>query len=158
MPKRIVPSYTLGARMRNRVSRVAVPRVSSSSPVASGSSVPQWPIFFWRRMRRTRCTMSCEVKPGSFSTSNSPSFISMQVSSSAQGCSQVRGHLLAQGLALALQAVAGGVAVAAAAVVAGDLLDVHLAAAAQGDLLGAVLALADEGHRLHAGDRADGVD
>ncbi len=62
VPKRMVPSYTLGARMRKRVSRVARPRVSSSSPVASGSSVPQWPIFFCRRMpgapaarRRARC-------------------------------------------------------------------------------------------------------
>src|SRR5687768_12738198 len=150
----------MGARIRKRVSRVALPSVSSSRPVASGSSVPQWPIFFCLRSRRTFCTTSCEVRPGSLSTSSSPSFISTGSDSLAdlfghcrsrvQGGGQGLGDLLPRCFAVPFEHEPGGIAMAAAAMVAGVLLDVDLAAAAQRDLVRAVLALADQGHGLDA--------
>ena len=43
MPNTTRPRYDLPASWRNRRSRVARPRPTSSTPVASGSSVPAWP-------------------------------------------------------------------------------------------------------------------
>src|SRR5687767_778111 len=145
MPKRMVPSYTLGAWMKKRVSRVALPRVRTRRPVASGSSVPVWPTRFWRRMRRTFCTASCDVIPGSLSTRSSP--CCMVVPSAREGSGELAGDLLAQGAELTVGGEAGGVLVAAAAVVAGELLDVDVAAAAQRHLVAVTADLAEQRHR-----------
>src|SRR5436305_590802 len=100
-------------------------------------------------MRRTRCTTSCEVQPGSLSINSRPSFMRR---SSEHGL-ELFGHLLAHRLAVAFEGEAGGVPMTAAAVMAGDLFDVDLAAAPERYLVRAVLALADQGHRLDPGDR-----
>src|SRR5215471_13225923 len=49
------------------------PTVSRSRPVAIGSSVPQWPIFFVPSCRRASTTTSCDVIPSALSTSRTPS-------------------------------------------------------------------------------------
>src|SRR5205807_3051770 len=49
------------------------PTVSRSRPVAIGSSVPQWPIFFVPSCRRASATTSCDVIPSALSTSRTPS-------------------------------------------------------------------------------------
>src|SRR5215472_16096437 len=49
------------------------PTVSRSRPVAIGSRVPQWPIFFVPSCRRASATTSCEVIPSALSTSRTPS-------------------------------------------------------------------------------------
>src|ERR1700722_16948494 len=64
--------YVLGSAVRNRMSRVARPSPTSSTPVASGSSVPAWPTRRWPKMRRQRATTSCEVQPASLSTTTRP--------------------------------------------------------------------------------------
>src|SRR5262245_19650307 len=45
---------------------------SSSTPVASGSRVPEWPIRFVPSWRRAFATTSCEVKPAGLSTPAKP--------------------------------------------------------------------------------------
>src|SRR6188474_2881510 len=52
--------------------RVAEPITRINMPVAMGSSVPQWPIFFMFRQRRATATTSCEVMPGPLSTRRTP--------------------------------------------------------------------------------------
>src|SRR5579859_6846656 len=54
---------------------IFVPRPSTmrSRPVASGSSVPQWPTFFVLSRRRTIATTSCDVMPDALSTRRTPS-------------------------------------------------------------------------------------
>src|SRR3984957_5052108 len=64
--------YVLGSAVRNRMSRVARPSPTSSTPVASGSSVPAWPTRRWEKMRRHRATASCDVQPASLSTTTMP--------------------------------------------------------------------------------------
>ena len=44
--------YVLPSAVRNRSSRVALPTPTSSTPVASGSSVPAWPT--WRSSKCLR--------------------------------------------------------------------------------------------------------
>src|ERR1700722_16758586 len=47
--------------------------VIKSSPVAIGSSVPQWPTFLIPSWRRTSATTSCDVMPSALSTRKTPS-------------------------------------------------------------------------------------
>src|SRR4051812_4399366 len=53
------------------------PRVSSSRPVAIGSSVPQWPTFLIWSLRLTSATTSCDVMPAALSTSRTPSGVAV---------------------------------------------------------------------------------
>src|SRR5688572_15727341 len=143
--------------MKKRVRRVALPSVSTSSPVASGSSVPVWPTRFCRRTRRTFCTASCEVIPASLSISKRPCCIrrlSAPRGGGAERCLERRGDRLAQGAQLPLDLEARGVLVPAAPVLARQLLDVHLAAAAQRYLVAVGAGLAEERHGFDASDRA----
>ncbi len=64
---------TWAASLRKRSRRVARPTPSSSTPVASGSSVPECPILLLCRMPRALATTSCEVHPASLSTTARPS-------------------------------------------------------------------------------------
>ena len=54
------------------MSRVARPRPTRSTPVASGSSVPACPTRRWPKIRRHRATTSWDVHPASLSTTTSP--------------------------------------------------------------------------------------
>src|SRR5713226_5456147 len=49
-----------------------LPVTRGSTPVAKGSSVPRWPTARWCRMRRTRLTTSCEVRPAGLSITRTP--------------------------------------------------------------------------------------
>src|SRR5215216_2541461 len=51
--------------------------VSSSKPVAMGSSVPQWPIFLVPSFCRVSATTSCEVISSALSTSRTPSGLAL---------------------------------------------------------------------------------
>src|SRR5215211_127982 len=57
----------------NAASRVARPTTSGNTPVASGSSVPVWPIRSMPSARRTTATTSCEVGPAGLSMTRTPS-------------------------------------------------------------------------------------
>ena len=135
-----------------------LPSVSSSRPVASGSSVPQWPIFFCLRTRRTFCTASCEVKPGSLSSSSSPSFISRHDRSSAARGSSRRPP--------ARRTSSPSPASVKPAALRWPpppwwraIFSTSTSPRLRSDTLWrAVLALADQRHRVHAGDRARVVD
>src|SRR5207248_9673394 len=56
--------------------------VSSSKPVAIGSSVPQWPIFLVASFRRASATTSWDVMPSALSTSSTPSGFALKDSTS----------------------------------------------------------------------------
>ncbi len=71
-PSRIVPTYCLSSLISRSWIFVARPTTSINSPVASGSSVPQCPIFLIPSCRRAIATTSCEVIPGSLSINNTP--------------------------------------------------------------------------------------
>ena len=58
--------------MRNRSARVREPTPTRSTPVAPGSSVPEWPIRRSPRRRRSRATTSWLVTPAGLSTTTSP--------------------------------------------------------------------------------------
>ena len=62
-----------GSTVRKRSRRVTRPTPSSSTPVASGSSVPEWPIFRLRSSPRALATTSWDVQPASLSTTATPS-------------------------------------------------------------------------------------
>src|SRR4029077_16498966 len=68
-----VPTYSLSSLMSKSCTFVPRPTVSRSKPVAIGSSVPQWPIFFVPSCRRASATTSCDVIPSALSTSKTPS-------------------------------------------------------------------------------------
>src|SRR5258706_329676 len=53
--------------------RVALPRQSTSKPVAIGSSVPVWPMRRWPVMRRAFATTSWLVQPAALSRRSRPS-------------------------------------------------------------------------------------
>src|SRR4030095_8924246 len=72
-PRRIIASYSLSEAVRNCAKRVARPTRTTSTPVANGSSVPEWPMRRSCRMCRTRPTTSCEVMPSGLSIIRTPS-------------------------------------------------------------------------------------
>src|SRR6266446_2621900 len=72
-PSTNVPAYSLSSLMSRSCTFVPRPTVSRSRPVAIGSSVPQWPIFFVPSWRRASATTSCDVIPSALSTSRTPS-------------------------------------------------------------------------------------
>src|SRR6185436_9025418 len=145
--------------MRKRCTRVARPTSTSSSPVANGSSVPAWPTFVpFPSRRRTCATTSCEVTPAGLSKRMTPS----------TGRSlELRGNLLAQErhqlVPRQRRREAGRLAVAAAALGAGDRGDVDaVVARAQRDLallgIGRSEAVAHERGDRGALNRAQVVD
>src|SRR4051794_36158393 len=72
VPKTISAVYVLPSAVRKRSRRVALPTPTSSTPVASGSSVPAWPT--WRSSKRLRNipTTSWLVTPAGLSTTARP--------------------------------------------------------------------------------------
>ena len=74
-PTRMRASYSFSDAVRNCTSRVARPQASGSTPVASGSSVPVWPMRDSWRARRAAATTSCDVRPGGLSMTITPSSI-----------------------------------------------------------------------------------
>src|SRR4030095_403947 len=72
-PRTNVPTYSLSSLISKSCTFVPRPTVSRSRPVAIGSSVPQWPIFFVPSCRRASATTSCDVIPSALSTSRTPS-------------------------------------------------------------------------------------
>src|SRR5436305_9327505 len=72
-PSTNVPAYSLSSLINKSWTFVPRPTVSSSKPVAIGSSVPQCPIFFVSSFRRVSATTSCEVMPSASSTRRTPS-------------------------------------------------------------------------------------
>ncbi len=72
-PRRTPASYSLSVALRNEASRVARPITRGRTPVASGSSVPVWPMRLRPSARRTRATTSCDVGPAGLSMTRTPS-------------------------------------------------------------------------------------
>src|ERR1041385_8105497 len=72
-PRTNVPTYSLSSLMSRSWTFVPRPMVSRRRPVAIGSRVPQWPIFFVPSCRRANATTSCDVIPSALSTSKTPS-------------------------------------------------------------------------------------
>src|ERR1051325_819610 len=72
-PRTNVPTYSLSSLMSRSWTFVPRPMVSRRRPVAIGSSVPQWPIFFVPSCRRANATTSCDVIPSALSTRRTPS-------------------------------------------------------------------------------------
>src|SRR5438445_473124 len=71
-PKRTVARYSFSWSTRYGVSLVASPTSTGSTPVASGSSVPAWPIRRSPRRRRTIATTSNDVAGAPLSTTRIP--------------------------------------------------------------------------------------
>src|SRR4051794_20157275 len=71
-PSTTSATYVFGCAVRNRSSRVTLPTPTSSTPVASGSSVPACPTFFVCRMPRSLATTSCDVHPAALSMTTRP--------------------------------------------------------------------------------------
>src|SRR5947209_3632488 len=76
-PNDIVPEYSLSSLIRRSCTFVPRPIVISNSPVAIGSSVPQWPTFLICNRRLTSATTSCDVMSGALSTSRTPSGVAV---------------------------------------------------------------------------------
>src|SRR3982751_1639453 len=74
-PSVSVPTYSLSSLINRSWTFVPRPIVRRSSPVAMGSSVPQWPLFLLPSCRRAIATTSCEVMPSALSTRRTPSGI-----------------------------------------------------------------------------------
>ena len=62
-PSSISALYSLRPSTRYSIIRVACPKQMGTTPVATGSSVPPWPTFFWRLARFNRRTTSMDVSP-----------------------------------------------------------------------------------------------
>ena len=73
VPSTTSPTYRLSSPDRNVSSRVARPTPSTSTPVASGSSVPEWPTLRVPSRPRALATTSCDVQPAGLSTTATPS-------------------------------------------------------------------------------------
>src|SRR5215467_8487717 len=74
-PSLIVTRYSFSVRARYPSSRVALPTPTTSTPVASGSSVPAWPTRLVPVRRRSFATTSWEVHPAGLSMMSSPSAV-----------------------------------------------------------------------------------
>src|SRR5438874_4020858 len=61
--------------MRYSAIRVALPRHTTSTPVAAGSSVPVWPTLGTPSSVRTRTTTSWDVHPAGLLTTSTPSMV-----------------------------------------------------------------------------------
>ena len=71
-PNRAAATYSLGRAVTNRNRRVARPKPNVNRPVAIGSKVPAWPIFFIPKIRRAAATAPCEDIPAGLSTTVNP--------------------------------------------------------------------------------------
>src|SRR5215468_4182477 len=74
-PSLIVARYSFSVRARCPSSRVALPTPTTSTPVASGSSVPAWPTRLVPVRRRSFATTSWEVHPAGLSMMSRPSAV-----------------------------------------------------------------------------------
>src|SRR5689334_14722033 len=132
-----------------RASRVAFPTTSGRTPVASGSSVPVWPMRRPPSTRRIRATTSCEVGPLGLSMISRPSI----------DCAfYFLDEQFLQPVDAAAHRAAGGVLVAAAAELLGDRADVDVALRPHADAVFLALDLLEEDHRLDFLDRERQVD
>src|SRR5579871_144997 len=148
-PSRTSASYDLSLPERNRASRVARPTTSGSTPVASGSSVPVWPIRRSRSARRTRATTSCDVGPTGLSMTSRPSI---------NGALDLLDEDLLQRVDTAARRASGGVLVPAAAELLRDRGDIDLALRPHADAIGFALNLLEEDDGLDLLDRQRQVD
>src|SRR3954462_12228661 len=148
-PKRTVASYDLALPLRNCASRVALPRTSSRTPVAIGSSVPVWPIRFSRRARRIRATTSCDVGPAGLSTTSRPSI---------DGVLDLCDERLLQLLERPADRTTGRVLVPRAAVLLRDRVDVDVALGAQAGAVVVAFLLLGEDDRLNLLHRQRQID
>src|SRR5579863_660431 len=78
--------------------RVNRPSPTRRTPVASGSSVPAWPTRRCEKVRRQRATASCEVQPGSLSTTTMPIVSTPSPPLVRVGIVTVLGVVIARGL------------------------------------------------------------
>ena len=72
MPKRTVVTYSLSCSIRYGISFVASPTSNGRTPVASGSSVPPWPMRRTPSRLRASATASNDVAPADLSTTRMP--------------------------------------------------------------------------------------
>src|SRR5262245_16244586 len=124
MPKTMRARYDLPVSCRKRISRVTRPRPTSSTPGASGSSVPAWRTLRCPYTFRNFPTTSCDVHPGGLSTTTRPSFAARaRASTGLQGGEDA----LDDGCGRVVTREAGREPMAAATLELGDVAYVDLA-------------------------------
>src|SRR5581483_8334092 len=127
--------------------------VRISKPVASGSSVPQWPTFLMSSLRLTIATTSCDVMPSALSTSRTPSGVAVK------DMGNFRQHFAFDFGERAADPRTGGKFVTAAAEFCRDRADVGpIVFRSHADAHFAVAELLEKCGNNHAADGADMID
>src|SRR5690349_7983060 len=130
------------------MSRVARPSPTSSTPVASGSSVPACPTRRCPYSFRMRATTSCDVCAAGLSTTTSPSCKATTLTPGRAAPSECGEDALHDDVGGVVAGEAGCEAVAAAAFVLSDAAHVDGAERAQADAPRAVVGLLQDARHL----------